>query len=113
MTGRVSRTAAGRWIAVAAALWLSAALTYYLPRPGYAAARLAYFLLLAAVAWAGAAGVLRGRPVVAGLAGLGLFLLGFWQAVLWIAVLPAAVALLGASAVARVERRSPRDRPAP
>lgn len=80
-----------RWGPAVVALLLTLALAWFLPQPGYTTTRLAFFTLIAAVAWAGAAGAVVGRPAVIGGSAAALFLLGFWQAVLWIVVLPAAL----------------------
>lgn len=81
-------------IAVLAAAYLTAGVAVLLPSPGYATARLAFALLVVLVAWVGAAGAYFDRPPVVILTAVTLALLGFWQAVLWIFMLPAAVGLV-------------------
>lgn len=98
------------WGPAVVALLLTLVLAWLLPAPGYTTTRLAFFVLLAAVAWGGAAGALAGRASVVGASALVLFLLGFWQAVLWVVVLPAALL----DFVAAVAIRDPRSgRPDP
>lgn len=89
----------------AVALALTLALGWFLGGPGYTTTRLAFFALVAGVAWAGAAGALLGRPVAVGASAFGLFLLGFWQAVLWIVVLPAALLMFVDAVALRDVRR--------
>lgn len=90
----------GRAAAVLAALYLTAGLLWLLPSPGYTTTRLALFAVILAFGWLGAAGAVVGRPVGAAVGTVGLFLLGFWQAVLWVFVLPAAAVLAVAAALA-------------
>lgn len=97
-----------RWGPAAVALLLTLALAWLLPGPGYTTTRLAFFAALAAVAWGGAAGAVAGRASVVGASALVLFLLGFWQAVLWIVIIPAALFDFVAAVTIR-DRRSGRS----
>ncbi|WP_436909636.1 hypothetical protein [Halosimplex marinum] len=91
-----------RGLTVAATAALLAVLGYYLVQPGGTWSRLALFAAIGGAAVAGAAGAVSRRPLVAAGGACGLFLLGFWQAALWMFVFPAAgllivAALLGAT----------------
>jgi|GEM_PF-2372777 len=86
-------------LAVFAALALTVVLLGYLPRDGFRSTRLLLFALVAGLAWASALGVVRDRPVVGGAGAAGVALLGFWQAALWIWLLPAAGLLLVGTAL--------------
>lgn len=85
--------------AVLAALYLTVGLLVLVP--GSLATPAAVALTTAAVvlAWVGAAGVARERPLLAELSALGLALLGFWQAVARGYALPAGVVMALAAAV--------------
>lgn len=82
-----------RGASVLGVLGLLAVLAYYLPSPGYRPSRLYLFLLIGAVGVVGAAGAVLERPLLAGGGAAGIFLLGFWQAVLSVFMLPVAVVL--------------------
>ena len=86
-------------LAVLAVVYLTAGLVWLLPAPGFGTSRLLLFAVVVAVAWIGAVGALRHRPGLTAVGGVGLLLLGFWQAVLWIFMLPAAAVLLAAAGV--------------
>ena len=73
---------------VGAALALGGVLLWYLPQPGYSRSRLVLFALIGAAAALGAVGSVAGRPGVTLTAAVGLFLLGFWQAVLSVFIYP-------------------------
>ncbi|MEY7849636.1 hypothetical protein AB7C87_10625 [Natrarchaeobius sp. A-rgal3] len=107
MIERSSVVAASRWIAVAAVLALLAVLAWFLPQPGFSGSRVALFALIAGAAILGAAGLLRRRMSLAVAGAVFLFLLGFWQAVLGVFILPV-VALLLVAAVLEDERSEPR-----
>ncbi|WP_336034902.1 hypothetical protein [Halobacterium yunchengense] len=92
-----SRTAVARGLTVVAVAALLGVLGRYLGRPGYTPARLTLFAALGASAVAGAGGVVAGRSFVAAGAACALLLLGFWQAVLWVYVLPVAALFLVAA----------------
>lgn len=66
-------------------------LGYYLFQPGYSLTRLALFAVFGALAVVGAAGIIYDRGLLVGVGTVGLVLLGFWQAVLWVYILPVAV----------------------
>lgn len=79
---------------IATVFWLTGLLFWAIVQPGLTGGRLALLGVVAALAWGGVAGIVRERPSVAVAGGVGLLLLGFWQAVLWIFILPTAVVLL-------------------
>lgn len=108
MARKCSKLDLARGLAVLAALYLTAGLLWLLPSPGFGASRLVFFAAVAVAGWIGAAGALRHRPALATVGGLGLVLFGFWQAVLWIFVLPAAAVIL---IVAAILARPPNDGP--
>ncbi|MCU4741493.1 hypothetical protein OB955_11125 [Halobacteria archaeon AArc-m2/3/4] len=85
---------ATRGIAVLATAYVTVGLLWTLSEPGYSRTRAAFFALLAVLALVGGVGAVLddSRLLVGG--GAGLFLLGFWQAALWIFLLPAAFVLL-------------------
>lgn len=83
-----------RGLAVLAAVYLTIGLLWVLPSPGFGVSRLLFSALVVALAWVGAIGALRQRPALVAAGGVGLVLFGFWQAVLWIFMLPAAGVLL-------------------
>ena len=68
-------------------------LGYYLVQPGYSLTRLALFTVLGALAVVGAAGIIYDRGLLVGVGTGGLVLLGFWQAVLWVYILPVVVVI--------------------
>lgn len=72
-------------------------LGYYLGQPGYTETRLAFFAVLAGLAVVGTAGAVYQRDLVAVVCAAGLVLLGFWQAVLWVFILPVAAMLVVAA----------------
>lgn len=82
-------------VAVAAFLGV---LWVYFDAPGASTPRLVLFAGLAALALAGAAGVVAERPYVIAGAAISLFVLGLTQATLWLFVLPTA-GVLGAASV--------------
>ena len=86
-----------RGVAVLAALYLTGGLVWLLPTPGFRMSRLILFIVVIGFAWIGAFGVISDRSLVAFVGATGLFVLGFWQAVLWIFMLPTAAILFGAS----------------
>lgn len=88
------------WIALVAVLGLTGLLGWALVQPGLTTARAALVALVGVVAWMGAGGVVLDRPLVTVASAVVLFLLGFWQAVLWVGILPAGLALLVAGLVA-------------
>lgn len=77
------RTTVARGLVVVGTLAFLLASTWYLTRPGFTPVRLVLLLGLGALAVIGSLGVLRGRDRLVALAAAALFLLGFWQAVLW------------------------------
>ncbi|MFB6169507.1 MAG: hypothetical protein ABEJ06_00015 [Haloarculaceae archaeon] len=88
-----------RWAAGLSVLALLAVLVWYLPAPGYATSRLVLFALIGSSAVVGAVGVYTARLRVALVGVVCLFLLGFWQAVLSVFVLPVCALLLLAALV--------------
>lgn len=83
-----------RGTAIIAAFYLTGGLLWYLPSPGYTTVRLLFFLLIFACGWIGTSGVLRQQTSLLIIGVGGLVLLGFWQAVLWMFMLPTATVLL-------------------
>lgn len=94
-------------VAVLAATYLTAGMAYLLVQPGFTASRAVFFAVVVCLGWVGAAGVVTGRrgPTLGG--AVGLVALGFWQAVAWLFVLPAAVVLFGVALVVAGERENP------
>jgi len=88
------RESLGRGLTVVVVLAFLGVLGYYLAAPGYTWTRLAFFAVLGGLAVAGAVGVLSRRGPVTAVGAGGLLLLGFWQAVLWMYVLPVVAVLL-------------------
>lgn len=82
-----------RWITVSSVIAFLAVLVWYLGQPGYSHVRLAFFVALGLLAVAGAVGAVRHSAPLVALGSGGLFLLGFWQAALWVYIYPV-VALL-------------------
>jgi len=66
-------------------------LGYYLVQPGVTWTRLVFFVVLGGLAVLATAGVFYQRGLITTGAASGLLLLGFWQAVLWIYILPLVV----------------------
>lgn len=83
-----------RAASVLGVLGLLVVLASLLPSPGYGVSRLSLFVLIGAVAIFGGIGALLERPALVGGSGVGVFLLGFWQAVLGVFMLPVAVVLV-------------------
>ena len=81
---KTGRSVAGivRGATVLSVLGLVGVLLYYLPQPGYSQSRLVLFGLVAGAAVLGGTGVVLRRFTVTMVGVVGLFLLGFWQAVL-------------------------------
>lgn len=98
-------------IVVATALLLSALLLALLPAPGLGISRVVYFAAVAAVGWAGAAGVVLARPRIPLAAGVMLFLLGFWQFTIGLFVVPAAFAFVVFGLLLRRGRGGDEERP--
>lgn len=96
-----------RWTTGTVVVAFLAVLGWYLAQPGFTWTRLVFFAVLGGTAVAGAAGIVYQREVVAAGSAFGLFLLGFWQAVLWIYVLPVSVMLLVAAVLVADRNRSP------
>lgn len=92
-------TQAIRGVALLSVVALLGVLGYYLPQEGYSHSRLALVGLLSVTAVLGGIGVLRRRPAVTGIGVLGLFLLGFWQAVLSVFIYPVIALLVVATLV--------------
>lgn len=86
-------------IAVVSAAYLTAGLLLLLPSSGYTMTRLAFVALVVVISWGGVAGAVFDRPPAVIVAAVALLLLGFWQAVLWIFMLPAALGLVVAGVI--------------
>lgn len=80
--------------AILSVVGLVGVLLYYLPRAGYSQSRLVLFGLITLAAVLGAAGVVLQRPAVTGVGVIGLFGLGFWQAVLSVFIYPVIIILV-------------------
>jgi len=100
----LSRSTLASGLAVFAALVLTTVLLGYLLRDGFLLTRVLLFVAVAGLAWVSALGVLRGRPAVGTAGALGVVLLGFWQAVLWVPMLPTAGLLLLATVLSSPDR---------
>ena len=73
---------------------LTLVLLAILPQPGYRTSRLVPFALVILVGWGGALGAIYERvPLTLGGA-IGIFLLGFWQFTIGLAMLPTSAVLL-------------------
>ena len=83
-----------RAASVLAVVVLLAVLASHLGAPGYHDARLYLFCLIGAVGLLGGVGAVFDRPTLIGSGGIGIFLLGFWQAVLGVFMLPVAAVLV-------------------
>ncbi len=93
-------------LSVAGVVAFLGVLAWYLGQPGYTRSRLALFAALGICAVAGAAGVVFERQVVSGIAVCGLVVLGLFQAVLWVYILPVGALLLVAAVGTAVRERS-------
>lgn len=80
---------------------LLAALGWFLQEPGYTTSRLVFFAILGGAGLVSLYGIVADRGTVAGVGIVGLFLLGFWQAVLWMVVYPVIAVLIVATLVGR------------
>ncbi|WP_211313357.1 hypothetical protein [Halarchaeum salinum] len=98
-----SKTDLVRGIAVLSVLGLVGVLLYYLPQPGYSQSRLVLFGLIAGAAVLGGVGIVLHRATLTAVGVVGLFLLGFWQAVLSVFILPVAALLVAAALLDRFE----------
>jgi len=88
--GCLSRATLASGLATFTALSLTVVLLGYLLRDGFLPTRVLLFVAVAGLAWTSTLGVVRNRPLVGAASAAGVFLLGFWQAVLWVWLLPAA-----------------------
>lgn len=93
-------------ITVAVTIAFLCVLGYFLFQPGYRWTRLAFFAVLGGLAVLSTAGVVYGRTRVAAGSAFVLFLLGFWQAVLWLFIWPVAIVLFIGSFVSPTRERS-------
>lgn len=84
----------GQAVAVGATLAFLGVLACLLSKPGYSTTRLGFFAILGGFAVIGVVGVVRNSTPAVAVASLGLLLLGIWQAVLGIFVLPMVGVLL-------------------
>jgi flagellar biosynthesis component FlhA len=90
--------------AVGAALYLTTGMLLLLPTPGNRLSRLVLVGAAVALAWVGTYGVAREWTLLVEFAALALAILGVWQAVAWVFILPVgAVLALAAVALARDE----------
>lgn len=97
---RMARRTAPSWspshvLATGGAVFATAGLGWALLQPGFHWPRLALAPVIGTVAWVGVYANARGRTLATTGAGMALFLLGFWQAVLWMFILPPALLFLG------------------
>jgi len=99
----LSRSTLASGLAVFAALVLTIGLLSYLPQDGFRLSRVVLFVAVAGLAWVSALGVVRDRPTLGTAGAVGVVLLGFWQAVLWIWLLPTAGLLLVATVLSSPE----------
>lgn len=83
-----------RWLAVAGGVLVASALVAIVIVNGWDSSRLSLFALIGLVAVGGSVATAYRRPLPAFTAGLLLVLLGFWQAVLGVFVVPAGLVLL-------------------
>lgn len=88
-----------RELSLAATVAFLAVLLWYLftaeaSHPGSTPLRLLFFVLLGGLAIMGAVGIVRHAEQLVAVSVGGLVLLGFWQAVLWIYILPLAVVFI-------------------
>jgi hypothetical protein len=86
-------------LALAAAAYLTVGLAVVLPSSEYGLVRLTVVAVAAAFAWAGVVGAVFDRPPVVIAAAVALLLLGVWQTVLWVFMLPASLGLAVAGVV--------------
>ena len=105
----LSRSTLASGLAVFAALVLTTVLLGYLLRDGFLLTRTLLFVVVAGLAWVSALGVVSDRPTVGGAGAAGVALLGFWQAVLWIWLLPTAGLLLVATLVSTASEDTSRE----
>lgn len=96
--GSTARTASVL-LATLAVCVLLAALGWFLQEPGYTTSRLAFFAVIGGAGVLSLYGIVVARSTVAGVGVVLLFLLGFWQAVLWIVVYPVVALLVVAMAI--------------
>lgn len=95
-----------RGMTVAALATFLAVLVLFLDRPGYTTTRLAFFAAFGGTAVLGTVGAVLQRAAVAAAGAALLALLGFWQATLWIFVLPMAGVLGAASLLIALNERT-------
>lgn len=81
-------------------------LGYFLFQPGYTWTRLVFFAVLGGFAVLSTAGVVYRRTRVAAGSAFVLFLLGFWQAALWLFIWPVAIGLFIGSFVSPNREKS-------
>jgi energy-converting hydrogenase Eha subunit C len=103
MSALQSKTDVVRGMAVLSVLGLVGVLLYYLPQLGYSQSRFVLFGLIAGAAVLGGVGVALRRATLTAVGVFGLFLLGFWQAVLSVFILPVAALLVVAALLDRPE----------
>lgn len=101
-----SRQSVVRWITTAVSVLFIGVLVYYLVQPGYSWTRLAFFAGLGGLAVLGTMGIMYQRELVAVGGACGLLLVGFWQAVLWLYIVPV-VGVLVVAAIVSARDSSP------
>lgn len=94
MNGNRSRTNLVRGAAVLSVFGLLGVLVYLLVQLGYSQSRFVLLSLIASSAVIGGIGVTLNRTILTMIGAVGLFLLGFWQAVLSIYIAPVIALLL-------------------
>ena len=94
MNGNKSRINLVRGVTVLSVFGLLGVLAYFLVQLGYSRSRFVLLSLIACSAVIGGIGVTLNRTTLTIIGAVGLFLLGFWQAVLSIYIAPVIVLLL-------------------
>ena len=88
-----------RWVSVLSVSGFLGTLGYYLVQPGFRWTGVASFPGLGGLAVLGGTGVVSQRERVVAACACGLLLVGFWQAALWMYILPMVAILVVASVV--------------
>lgn len=94
-----SKSSVARRLTIVVVVAFLAVLGWYLGQGGYSPMRLALLVALGGVAVAGAVGVVYERAFITAGSVCALFVLGFWQAALWVYIFPVGGVLFGAAIV--------------